>query len=750
LQRWWRGTIFLYKFRKYRKAIVVLQKGFRYLQLKKQFAKYAKVILIIQKTIRGHFGRQKVCALRLIRRQNQAAAILQRVQRGQISRKKTKILAEKHRVYLAEKEERERLELLEREDRARRAAQLQQEQREEEASTILQKQIRGKLARAQYARWLRACEKIISVVRMFISSCRYKLQRKACVQIQAVCRQYLCQKTIVRVRNAGLRIVRCVASYWLRQKLLEWTIEVHSAAAEGDVEFLCTLLNITSNEEYKSLGFNSTQASNSRSMDGGEPLLSVAATNENGDVHVVQELISRGATFDSITPKKNYWVCTAYDTTNPFEKCILMGDDHIEISKMLHEYSTDPIQLMKLEVDDRGHTLLDMIVEMEISNADTPMFSETIAWLMECQAATVKYGTYEVIQAALDAKHAETRRFQLAKEEAEKRRQHQLKILREQDPLYQLMSQDHDNTTERERIAKWRAEQLKKEEEAEQLQQEKEEKKRLAWTNASKVTRRSTYLAPLTEKETAAEREEVGEDRRLRATLSGGSFDLIEEEENDIKEDKDKDSEEGTTRWTSSRLSLHTDDGADLRRQAREALRKQKAQRWSSTKSSTESSSNTNSSSSPEHQAELDAAHQRLQRRAPTLRQACSVALPAVRRALAQTIGLAAAANGVNDGWYYKDETSNEQGPFTSMQMASWAAGGHFPDSLHVRRGGPPSSETTIYYTTIASLFPKTDQDHEAEAFIATPVNDVTDAIAALNKVLALMDEEVTDASYNN
>ena len=59
------------------------------------------------------------------------------------------------------------------------------------------------------------------------------------------------------------------------------------------------------------------------------------------------------------------------------------------------------------------------------------------------------------------------------------------------------------------------------------------------------------------------------------------------------------------------------------------------------------------------------------------------------------------------DGWYYKDEASNEQGPFTSMQMASWAAGGHFLNTLEVRRGGSIEQSNLlnlpIYYSTIGT-----------------------------------------------
>jgi hypothetical protein len=51
------------------------------------------------------------------------------------------------------------------------------------------------------------------------------------------------QRTM-RLRSSGQRIVSAMTSHWLGQKLHDWTIELHSAAAEGDVDFMVSLLDI--------------------------------------------------------------------------------------------------------------------------------------------------------------------------------------------------------------------------------------------------------------------------------------------------------------------------------------------------------------------------------------------------------------------------------------------------------------------------------------------------------------------------
>ena len=87
----------------------------------------------------------------------------------------------------------------------------------------------------------------------------------------------------MQLRSSGQRIVSAMTSHWLGQKLHDWTIELHSAAAEGDVNFMVSLLDVGDteygHEEYSMLGFIAGDSANSRSMDGGEPLLSVAVVS---------------------------------------------------------------------------------------------------------------------------------------------------------------------------------------------------------------------------------------------------------------------------------------------------------------------------------------------------------------------------------------------------------------------------------------------------------------------------------------
>ena len=92
LQRWWRGSIVMYKYRRGKRAVQVLQKGWRYLRIKKQFMKYSSVILIIQRYTRGHFGRQLARARRTVVRRDRACLLLQRLQRGRVARVATALL----------------------------------------------------------------------------------------------------------------------------------------------------------------------------------------------------------------------------------------------------------------------------------------------------------------------------------------------------------------------------------------------------------------------------------------------------------------------------------------------------------------------------------------------------------------------------------------------------------------------------------------------------------------------------------
>ena len=90
----------------------------------------------------------------------------------------------------------------------------------------------------------------------------------------------------------------------------------------------------------------------------------------------------------------------------------------------------------------------------------------------------------------------------------------------------------------------------------------------------------------------------------------------------------------------------------------------------------------------------------------------------------------------------HPDESGQEQGPFTSKQMASWAAAGHLPMSLHVRQGGSCANETergsgVLKYTSIEVLYP------DGDAFVvANPAQDVREAIRALKKVVAVLEDK--------
>ena len=63
----------------------------------------------------------------------------------------------------------------------------------------------------------------------------------------------------------------------------------------------------------------------------------------------------------------------------------------------------------------------------------------------------------------------------------------ELNKLREQDPLYQLMRKDHDNSKEQLKLAQWRAKEREKMEMAEQLAKDIEQRKSDTWNNASTV-----------------------------------------------------------------------------------------------------------------------------------------------------------------------------------------------------------------------------------------------------------------------
>ena len=90
----------------------------------------------------------------------------------------------------------------------------------------------------------------------------------------------------------------------------------------------------------------------------------------------------------------------------------------------------------------------------------------------------------------------------------------------------------------------------------------------------------------------------------------------------------------------------------------------------------------------------------------------------------------------------HPDESGQEQGPFTSKQMASWAAAGHLPMSLNVRQGGSCDNEMergsgVLNYTSIEVLFP------DGEAFlVADPAQNMREAIRALRKVVAVLEDK--------
>jgi hypothetical protein len=90
----------------------------------------------------------------------------------------------------------------------------------------------------------------------------------------------------------------------------------------------------------------------------------------------------------------------------------------------------------------------------------------------------------------------------------------------------------------------------------------------------------------------------------------------------------------------------------------------------------------------------------------------------------------------------HPDESGQEQGPFTSTQMASWAAAGHLPMSLNVRQGGSCENETkrgsgVLKYTSIKVLYP------DGDAFVvANPAQDMREAMCALKKVVAVLEDK--------
>ena len=140
---------------------------------------------------------------------------------------------------------------------------------------------------------------------------------------------------------------------------------------------------------------------------------------------VVEALFDRRVLFDCKTEQGNYWICAAYDLSNPFEKSILAGDTNLGISKLFFDRSCDTSELLGIEID--GITILDMIVGLEIDEHDTVVYTNTIQWLLmevddvNITRKSIKYGSVDRIQAALDDKNAQTQRFLQQRAAAEQR-----------------------------------------------------------------------------------------------------------------------------------------------------------------------------------------------------------------------------------------------------------------------------------------------------------------------------------------
>jgi FtsZ-binding cell division protein ZapB len=154
-------------------------------------------------------------------------------------------------------------------------------------------------------------------------------------------------------------------------------------------------------------------------------LSSFRQINEEASVAVVKALFDRRVLFDCKTAHGNYWICAAYDLTNPFEKSILAGDTNLDISKLLFDRSCDTSELLGIEID--GITILDMIVGLEIDEHDSVVYTDTIQWLLmevddvKITTKSIQYGSVGEIQDALDDKNAQTQRFLQQRAAAEQR-----------------------------------------------------------------------------------------------------------------------------------------------------------------------------------------------------------------------------------------------------------------------------------------------------------------------------------------
>jgi hypothetical protein len=572
------------------------------------------------------------------------------------------------------------------------------------------------------------------------------------IRVQALARGKIGRARFWQHVSAQDQVVKSIQGLFLKSKLESWTMEVHSAASEGDTELLGDLLRLNKDidgdacpDEYVTLGkmFRNLDAkvADVRSLEGLEPLLSAAVANEDADTAPVSLLLHIfGATFDAFSEKGSYWVCHAYDEVNPFEKAVMQGDRYLDIAKMLLESSVDATQLLSIVVnmgDDLGSdvsgdaTVLDMVVEDEISRPES-MHAETIAWLIsdEIRAPTLRFGTKDAIVEAMAAKHAAAEAFREAQQEAERRRWELAEEKRKADPLYQLMQKDHEseNKKEAEKIAKWRQEEREREEALEAVAAEKDRISNLEWESASNLTPnrknsnhgRSRTMAPSEGVRCSTEFGARGKDKFKRHNSWGGLAEV----------------DTADTRFSMNQLQLPK----DIRMAAKGALQQSKRERKFSTVPGVKASEAA-ATMSPKLAAIIENEHNAA--KPFEISQIRAAAVPPLKRALGLAFLLVSSKAGGEStvGWFYLDAEGTEQGPFSGKQMASWAEGGYLAGDLKVRRGSmtPVRGTVEASYDTIETLFsagPAGGLNRSAVPFTTTAKDDIEDAIHALEKLL--------------
>ncbi len=742
MQRWWRGVIFFYRFHQYRHAIVVLQRGFRRLRLKKMYDKWNKHIENIQRCVRGLFARRRVTSLRRERLENLAATKVQALSRANRDRKLVTVLRQEKAKADADRRE-----------RARRAAELAEAELQSQSAAMLQRNFRGHSVRARIERKRRAVHAVGAMLLMNICLRKFRKRRHNIIRIQALVRGNIGRARFDENRWARSHMVKSMQGLFLKSKLESWTIEVHSAASEGDTELLGELLRLNRDvdgdacpSEYVTLGnmFRTLNANvaDVRSLEGLEPLLSAAVANEDADPAPVSLLLHIfGATFDAISDKGSYWVCHAYDEVNPFEKAIMQGDRYLNIAKMLLESSVDATRLLSIVVDlgddDDSNmpaeaTILDMVVEDEISRSES-VHAETIAWLMsdEIRAPSLRFGTKEVIEEAIATKYAEAKAFREAQQEAERRRLESAEEKRQADPLYQLMQKDHEieNKKEAEKLAKWRQEEREREEALEAAAAEKDRLATMEWERASNLTPR---------------RKNSSLNRSSAMTLAGANYrtESGSPTNDNVRRHKSRaglaEVDTTETRFSTNQLL----SPMDVKEAAKAALRQSKRERKFSTVVGVKAS-DASSAVSPKMADIIEKEHSARMTYESSQTRAAAVA--PLKRALGLAFLLSSSKTGDESsvGWFYLDAAGTEQGPFSGKQMASWAEGGYLASDLKVRRGSTTPERGTLEasFDTIENLFsagPSGSLDRSATPFSTSAKEDIEDAIHALEELLEL------------